>query len=273
MTKRPNSRVNLDRAIERQFGNYEKSTETRSIMANAIVGQMLRGGVVKGGSGLKLRYGISCTRATMDLDTACQGDITAFVKELDERLKEGWNGFTGKVVQREPATPKNVPPEYVMQPYAVRLSYNGQSWCTVDLEIGFNEVGDADEREFALSEEIADIFVCLGFPVPNTVPLMKCEYQIAQKLHGLTEPKSRRAHDLVDLQLIVERSKVDFALTAKICRRLFAFRRMQPWPPKVIKGTDWDNLYEISNLKKGASRSIDEAVAWANDLIESINKA
>ena len=43
MTKRPNSRVNLDRAIERQFGNYEKSTETRSIMANAIVGQMLRG--------------------------------------------------------------------------------------------------------------------------------------------------------------------------------------------------------------------------------------
>ncbi len=52
MTKRPNSRVNLDRAIERQFGNYEKSTETRSIMANAIVGQMLRGGVVKGGSGL-----------------------------------------------------------------------------------------------------------------------------------------------------------------------------------------------------------------------------
>lgn len=250
MTKRPNSRVNLDRAIERQFGNYEKSTETRSIMANAIVGQMLRGGVVKGGSGLKLRYGISCTRATMDLDTACQGDIIAFVKELDERLKEGWNGFTGKVVQREPATPKNVPPEYVMQPYAVRLSYNGQSWCTVDLEIGFNEVGDADEREFALSEEIADIFVCLGFPVPNTVPLMKCEYQIAQKLHGLTEPKSRRAHDLVDLQLIVERSKVDFALTAKICRRLFAFRRMQPWPPKVINGTDWYSLYEISNLKK-----------------------
>ena len=48
-----------------------------------------------------------------------------------------------------------------------------------------------------------------------------------------------------------ERSKVDFALTAKICRRLFAFRRMQPWPPKVIKGTDWDSLYEISNLKKG----------------------
>lgn len=35
MIKRPNSRVNLDKAIERIFGNYEKSLETRSIMANA----------------------------------------------------------------------------------------------------------------------------------------------------------------------------------------------------------------------------------------------
>lgn len=39
MTKKPNSRANLDRAIERLFGNYEKSLETRSIMANAIVGR------------------------------------------------------------------------------------------------------------------------------------------------------------------------------------------------------------------------------------------
>lgn len=54
MTKKPNSRANLDRAIERLFGNYEKSLETRSIMANAIVGQMLKGGVVKGGSGRRL---------------------------------------------------------------------------------------------------------------------------------------------------------------------------------------------------------------------------
>ena len=57
MTKKPNSRANLDRAIERLFGNYEKSLETRSIMANAIVGQMLHGGVVKGGSGLKEEKG------------------------------------------------------------------------------------------------------------------------------------------------------------------------------------------------------------------------
>ena len=270
MTKRPNSRVYLDRAIERQFGNYEKSTETRSIMANAIVGQMLSGGVVNGGSGLKLRYGVSCTRATMDLDTACQGDVAAFVERLDARLKEGWNGFTGTVVKRNPAKPRNVPPQYVMLPYAVRLSYNVQLWCTVDLEIGSNELGDADDCDFTMSDEVARIFIALGFSVPDAVPLMKCEHQIAQKLHTLTEPNSRRAHDLVDLQLIVEHSPVDYAKAAQLCRRLFSFRSMQSWPPAIVKGDDWETLYNDANFKHGVSRTIDEAIAWANELVRRI---
>ena len=100
MTKRPNSRVNLDKAIMRLFGSYDKSLETRDIIANAIVGQMLCGAVVKGGSGLKLRYGMSCTRATVDLDTACSGDIPQFIDMLAARLEEGWNDFTGLDLRR-----------------------------------------------------------------------------------------------------------------------------------------------------------------------------
>ncbi len=271
MTRKPNSRANLDRAIERLFGNYEKSLETRSIMANAIVGQMLRGGVVKGGSGLKLRYGMSRTRATMDLDTACCGDIPAFAESLSAGLRAGWCGFSGTVVKRNPAKPRNVPPQYVMQPYSVRLTYNGQPWCTVDLEVGFNELGDADEPDFALSGEVAQVFTALGFPAPDAVPLMKCEHQIAQKLHGLTEPGSERVHDLIDLQLIVERSQIDFAKLERLCWRLFAFRRMQGWPPKVVKGADWETMYNDANFKSKVSRSLDEAVNWANALIARIS--
>ena len=273
MTKRPNSRVNLDKAIERIFGNYEKSLETRSIMANAIVGQMLNGAVVKGGSSLKLRYGISCTRATMDLDTACKGDIALFIADLSERMRAGWNDFTGEVVRRSPATPRLVPQQYVMKPYAVQLMYKGQSWCTVDLEVGFNEIGDADVSEQNLSPEVADIFTSLGFPVPDSVPLMKCEHQIAQKLHGLTEPNSRRAHDLIDIQLIVDRTPVDFAETRRICERLFAFRRMQSWPPTVSIGENWESLYNSANAKGGTGRSLQEAIEWANNLIATIDNA
>lgn len=270
MIKRPNSRAHLDRAIERLFGNYEKSIETRSIMANAIVGQMLKGGVVKGGSGLKLRYGMSVTRATMDLDTACKGDILAFIENLSQSLTSGWCGFSGTIVKRNPAKPRNVPTQYVMQPYAVRLAYNGQPWCTVDLEIGFNELGDAEESDFALSDEVAQIFNTLGFPAPDAVPLMKCEYQIAQKLHGLTEPNSQRVHDLIDLQLIMDHSQIDLAKVAELCKRLFSFRRMQSWPPKIIKGTDWETAYNDANFKHGVSRTVDEAIDWANSFIEMI---
>lgn len=273
MTRRPNSRANLDKAIERIFGNYEKSLETRSIMANAIVGQMLDGAVVKGGSGLKLRYGISCTRATMDLDTACRGDASLFIADLSARMRAGWNDFTGEVVRRNPATPRLVPRQYVMKPYAVRLMYKGQSWCTVDLEVGFNEIGDADAPEQGLSPEIADIFTRLGFPAPDSVPLMKCEHQIAQKLHGLTEHGSRRAHDLIDIQLIIGRTPVDLAETRRICERLFAFRRMQAWPPTVSVGENWESLYNEANAKGGTARSLEEAVAWVNNLIAKIDNA
>lgn len=273
MTSRPNSRVNLDKAIERLFGNYENSIEVRSIMANALVGQMLRGGVVKGGSGLKLRYGLRHTRATMDLDTACAGEIDIFVSQLAARLQEGWQGFTGAIVKKKPAQPRNVPSEYVMQPYAVRLAYNGQSWCTVDLEIGFNEIGDANEGEYALSNEVADIFTRLGFPIPDAVPLMKCEHQVAQKLHGLTEPNSHRAHDLIDLQLILDHTTVDLKEVARICRRLFAFRRMQLWPPQVVKGPNWESLYKEANQKGAAPRTLDEAIIWANALITKIDQS
>ncbi len=271
MTKRPNSRVNLDKAIERLFGNYAKSTEARSVMAGAIVGQMLTSGVVKGGCGLKLRYGMRCTRATMDLDTACKGEVSEFIGKLNARLSVGWCGFTGEIASRNPATPKNVPAQYVMKPYAIRLMYCGQSWCTVRMEVGFNEIGDADAADFSLSDEVAEMFTALGFPVPDSVPLMRCEYQVAQKLHGLTEADSRRVHDLIDLQLMFDRSEIDLALTRQICIRLFAFRRMQNWPPKVSEGQDWSEIYEEGRNRTGLSRTLEEAIVWANDLIGRID--
>lgn len=273
MTKRPNSRVNLDRAIERIFGNYELTTEIRSIMANTIVGQMLPEGVVKGGSSLKLRYGNQCTRVTMDLDMACKGDLAAFLETLGANLKKGWNGFTGVIVRQEPASPKDVPPEYVMKPYGVKLQYNGQSWCTVDLEIGFNEIGDAEDVEYGLSDEVVDIFRKLMFPDPAPVPLMRLEYQVAQKLHGATGPGSQRAHDLIDLQLIVGRAELDYGRIRDICRRLFVYRKKQAWPPTVTKGPDWETVYDEENSKETVLPTVDEAVAWANELIAKIDRS
>lgn len=129
-----------------------------------------------------------------------------------------------------------------------------------------------DSTNLATQRSLIPLFTALGFPVPDEVPLMKCEYQIAQKLHGLTEPDSRRVHDLIDLQLIVDHSQVDFAKVSQICRRLFSFRRMQPLPPRVVKGIDWETSYNDANFKHGVTRTIDDAINWANSLLEKIDK-
>ena len=64
MKNAPNSKSNLDRALQRFAGDFARANELRGQMANAIVAQMIGDGVVKGGSGLRFRYGEKLTRVT-----------------------------------------------------------------------------------------------------------------------------------------------------------------------------------------------------------------
>ena len=79
---------------------------------------------MKGGSALKLRFGCESTRFTTDLDAARVNDAESFTEALEERLSDGWCGFTGRVVPRSPAHPKDVPEQYIMQPFDVKLSFD-----------------------------------------------------------------------------------------------------------------------------------------------------
>ena len=78
--------------------------------------RVLPDGVVKGGSSIKMRYGDAATRFTTDLDMATAMDADLNMERLNDRLRQGWEGFTGRVVRKDPASPKDVPEEYVMQP-------------------------------------------------------------------------------------------------------------------------------------------------------------
>lgn len=159
---KPNSRRNLDIAIERIADNADEAVRLRRLMANALVGQMLPEGAVKGGSALKLRFGNNATRFSKDLDAARIADIDDYANRLDESLQAGWHGFTGKLVWKERASPKEVPAPYVMQPFDIKLSYNDKSWMTVPLEVGHNEIGDADEPDMIVPEEVSKVFESLG---------------------------------------------------------------------------------------------------------------
>jgi hypothetical protein len=103
--KRPNSAANLIKAIKRYCGVNQDDIRLARAMADVIVGQMLPAGVVKGGSSLMFRYGGAVTRYTKDVDTARSVDLEAYLESLRLKLAEGWNGFTGKIVDVEPPSP------------------------------------------------------------------------------------------------------------------------------------------------------------------------
>ncbi len=69
---------------------------------------MLPDGVIKGGNALKMRFGDASTRFTTDLDTATATDPALYAAKLNSNLKIGWEGFSGRVVPREPASPEGV---------------------------------------------------------------------------------------------------------------------------------------------------------------------
>ena len=105
--KKPNSMRHLDDAIRRLSGNTPQGfMQARTVMANAIVASMLPDGVVKGGSALKMRFGDAETRFTTDLDTATALDPMRYAAQLDSNLRTGWEGFSGRVTPREPASPR-----------------------------------------------------------------------------------------------------------------------------------------------------------------------
>lgn len=274
MKSAPNSKANLEKAILRFAGNVLRGNEIRNLMANAIVAQMIGEGVVKGGTGLKFRYGEAMSRVTMDLDTAWSVGLDEFLTALKVKLAAGWNGFVGEVRVRRQGSPKGIPFEYVMQPCDVKLSYLGRPWYTVQLEVGHNEIGDADAFDaIGMPQVLVELFAFLALPCPSPIRAMRLEFQVAQKLHGSSAPGSKRAHDLIDLQLIMSNADIDLEMTATLCRQLFKYRRMHEWPPHIKRGEGWERVYDEQRAGLPVLPTVDEAVAWANELITEIDRA
>ena len=80
----------LERGIRALVDSDDKAYRLRVMMANVVVGQFLRDGVVRGGTSMKLRYGANTTRFTMDFDVARKTALDGFISDFAERLEMGW---------------------------------------------------------------------------------------------------------------------------------------------------------------------------------------
>ncbi len=277
--KRDDPPTNL-RSLDTRLNNLARDTNRpvrriQRAVANTVVGQMLPPSVVKGGTAMKLRVGEAGSRFTPDFDASHSKDIPLedYLDELAERLAGGWGGFTASVEAREPPQPEGVPDEYVMLPFAVRLSFKGRHWLTVPFELGRDEIGSTQQQELRIADDIVELFDILGLETPQPIPVLTLDHQVAQKLHACTSisPKTgrnKRAHDLVDLQILDQEEEIDAGLVAVTAERLFAARRRHAWPPIVVAYDGWDSIYAEAADGLDVIDNVDDAVVWANAFIQ-----
>lgn len=265
----PPSVRSLEQRIRNLEGNDGLVIRRRIGMALVVVAQMLPAGAIKGGSAMALRYGRG-TRFTRDLDAAGIQPLAKFRDEFEESLSTGWAGFTGRLIAKAAPRPLSVPASYVMRPFEVKLDYQGRPWCTVSFELGHNEIGDADEPEYLLPDDLTELFTELGLEAPQPVPVMRADHQIAQKLHAASSEGSERARDLVDLQLLETREDLDLAQVAATCIRLFHYRRQHAWPPIIEAGENWDTLYLEAAAELNVVPTVEDAVTWVNEFVQRI---
>lgn len=290
-------------------------SRVRQLLGAAIIAQLLPSGTsIKGGMGLKMRLGERGTRATRDLDVAA-ADQAKVAALLAERLAKGWGSvpalrrelqkdpaapnrpaFIGKVHDQRKATPTGVPPEYVLTPYRVSLSFLSAKYpfVSVPSEIGVDEFNCSQlaPGHDSVAPQIVAACEALGCGTPGPVTLISWEQQIAQKIHAVTDPTQLRGHDLVDLQLLWHEAQDDpsFDITVlhQLCQRTFEFRapsrvkagkHPHPWPPLVADLTHLALGYETAREEVTATsatsddlltKDIDTAAHWLADIIETI---
>jgi hypothetical protein len=188
--------------------------------------------LVKGGSSLELRRGISDSRTSKDLDTVARQDIESVHEHLADAGELGWEGFSAIFTRPEEIDV----PGLLVKPrrFLAKLSYRGKPFASVPIEVSTIEAGNSDQFDNLTSEALG----LVGVSADVTVPCMTLPWQIAQKLHAATAvlvaPKTNdRAHDLVDLQLLEAlQGEIDLAETRCACVAVFVARAQHLWPPQ-----------------------------------------
>jgi hypothetical protein len=233
------------------------------MLCTLIVSQMLPEAVaVKGGMGVKLRFGERGTRATSDLDVSTRVRGEEFEQAFRARLAEGWGTVPASKgeLRRNPDAPERVAftatiravklhdpglarPEYVMHPYRVSIAFLGAAWGALDVEVSDPEIDAYAHTRKEIDGELVQFGAYFGFGDLQPVELVDLEYQIAQKLHAVTDLAYVRAHDLVDLQLLWG-ADPDLTVLRRLCERTFDWRRQQVWPPLPLRSMDgWELAY------------------------------
>ena len=272
--KTPTTKAHLERLVT----DWQKSSGQPVARLNLRIAAMMIAGAlarvvgpddraafaIKGGMAMELRLG-DRARATRDIDLILRGDTDRLADLLDAGLGEPYNGFAFR--RREIG---DHPIRNDVKGVEVQVIFAKKVLCTPKLEVAAAEAG---REEFAaLPGARLD---AVGLDGPELVQVLTTPWQIAQKLHAVTEryPTGRenpRARDLIDIQLL-EATDPDIRKVRDACEQVFASRGQHPWPPRLEIPSSWVAGYEaIATALTFPATDVNDAADAVRRYIERI---
>lgn len=241
--------------------------------------------LLKGGTLLQHRLNATA-RTTKDVDGLVRGDLDEFLLALEDALAEPWGPLT---LRRGEVQVVNVPTKLIKpRRFDIIIEMRGVTWRRIQFEVSSDEAGIGGDSEAIEPPPLSGF----GLPDPDTLVGIAMRFQIAQKLHAVSDPHdpptvvNDRPRDVVDLLLLRDLAAdtgsptlVDirtagaavFEARANEARQLGYPDRA--WPPAVVAHVHWAEDFKRAASSAGVTLSLDEAVAEVNAWIEDIGKS
>lgn len=157
--------------------------------------------LLKGGTLLRHRLNATA-RTTKDVDGIVRGDLDGFFLALEDALAEPWGPLA---LRRGEVEVVDVPARLINpRRFDITIELRGVTWRRIQFEISPDEAGIGDDFEIIEPPQLTGF----GLPDPDTLVAIAMRFQIAQKLHAVSDPHdppasiNDRARDIVDLLLL-----------------------------------------------------------------------
>lgn len=267
----PGNRSHLERLIRAMSLEQRIAADRmrRWVSTMVLLGALERMGhgehrfLLKGGVAMELRLQLQA-RATKDTDIIV---ITAAGVSIVDALRDALAGpyldFAFRVanVRGIGDTPA--------QAMDVKMTYKNKAWATLRLEASPPEAGAAESEAIG-----AFSLTRLGLDGPEEVICQSLRYQMATKLHAVTERfpdrENDRFRDLIDLLLLRE-LQPDLGRVAEACREIFVERAKHVWPPRLTVEPSWPQQYRALAVDQGfAVEDVEQAVELVKVLIDEL---
>lgn len=241
--------------------------------------------LLKGGALLQHRLHATA-RTTKDVDGLVRGDLDAFLLALEGALAEPWGPL---MLRRGEVVVVNAPTKIIRpRRFDIIIEFRGVTWRRIQFEVSPDESGIGQDFEAIEPPPLSGF----GLPNPDTLAGITMRFQIAQKIHAVSDPHeppdaiNDRARDVVDLlmlrDLAAETGSPTLAEIRSAGAALFQARAEESqqlglparmWPPAVTGHAHWGHDYKRAAASASIDFSLDAAVVQINDWIAEVDRA